>query len=201
MIGNPEQGRDRFVLQSPYHPLSILDGREIIDWVGCEMALCGGEQSTWTDAGGIEHMQLSPVQWEHRSVPYLQLISVDIRLADGAAFRLLSQLEDGTGFHGLFLVEQKAASTWSAASLPQEDGIFRARRLEELPLGVARVVAVRRDQWNAVVEASIIIADATIRIVAAEVHPTDSGEFAVVEPDESILLQLNGTRPSADPRS
>jgi len=127
------------------------------------------------------------------SIPYLQFTDVDIQLATGKTLRLLSQLDDGTGLYGLYLVEIDKVSE---ASITEEWSIFRRRDIPELPLGLARIEVLRKERANSVIEANIFIATSTIRLLSAEVHPCIQGGCDIVEGDESILIQLNGVRPT-----
>src|SRR5437870_15112 len=71
-------------------PISTLAGRVVTHWQGTEMALAEGKVA-------------SDIRWDDPSIPYLQLTNLDLQLTNGQAFRLLSQLDDGTGFHGIYL--------------------------------------------------------------------------------------------------
>ena len=71
-------------------PISTLAGLAVTSWRGLEMAL------TEADAA-------SEIPWEDPSIPFLQLVDLDLVLANGQVFKLWSQIQDGTGFHGLYL--------------------------------------------------------------------------------------------------
>jgi hypothetical protein len=157
------------------------------------MAVAGGKESeVWSEITGQWKLELEQVEWSHSSVPYLQFTTLDMQLANGQTLRLLSQLEDGTGFHGLYLVEVEKVSE---PSIEDEWSIFRTREIAELPLGLSKVSVLRQDGPSAVIEASISIESHVVRLLAAEVHPRLDGKFDIVEGDESILIQLNGARP------
>ena len=145
------------------------------------MALAEGE------AGG-------DIRWEDPLIPYLQLINLDFRLADGRALRLQSQLDDGAGFHGLHLVELETLPVIDAFVDPAT--IFRARTLSMLPVGQIEAAECLQDGIDAKLEMKLAIAGAVLRVVAGEIHEQDNGSLLVVQPDESMLLQLNGQRPS-----
>ena len=168
-------------------PLSILDGCEIVKWVGDEMAL------SWVDPPESPERVRDQV-WAHESVPYLQLSYLDIHLAEGRALRLLSQLEDGSSFHGFFLLNLDRSEADSEPS--PEWSIFRTRELDELPLGMAKLSIIRRDGPNALIEIELAIGHDVIRLLAAEVDEQLDGTFRICEPDESILVQLNGAVPA-----
>jgi hypothetical protein len=161
------------------HSISFLNGTEIVRWVGAEMALSQGEMAS---------------VWEDVSIPYLQLDVIDIYLRDGSVQRLYSQLGDGTAFYGLFLFEASGEPLKPTESVPPKS-IFRTRDLWELPTGSAEVAILRQEGSNAVIEAEIYIGSRTIRLLAAEVEESITGEYRVVEGDESILLQIDGVRP------
>lgn len=176
------------------HHLSYLHGHEIVRWVGTEMAVVGGgESKVWSESESQWKVEHEKVEWSHPSVPYLQFTSLDIQLANGKTLRLLSQLEDQTGFHGLHLIEVEEVSEPSAE---EEWSIFRTREVAELPVGSSKVDVCRQDGPSAVIEASISIDSHTIKLLAAEVHPRMDGQFDIVEGDESILIQLDDARPN-----
>ncbi len=128
------------------------------------------------------------------SIPFLQLVNLDLQFADGDVLRLLSQIEDGTSFHGFYLVELDDL----AAPRPFEDplSIYRERVLLELPLGEIEIAQLRHDGPNAIVEMRLVVSGTEIRMLAAEVQEHDDGSLRVAGPDESILVQVNGVRPS-----
>jgi len=180
--------------QPTLRPLEYLTGQEVVQWIGTEMAVIGGKQfNVWSDSESLWKVEHEQVEWSHPSVPYLQFTDLDIQLSNGQAMRLLSQLDDGTGFYGLYLVE---AERMSEPSVDEASSIFRAREVVELPLGPARLEVVRQDGPTAVVEARIHIGGLEITLLAAEVHSRMDGTFDVVERDESILVQVGGARPN-----
>ncbi|HEY0589598.1 MAG TPA: hypothetical protein VGD52_25955 [Pseudoduganella sp.] len=157
-----------------------LNGHSIVRWVGTEMALSGGGWDT------------EPVVWEHSSVPYLQLISIDVLLADRSVYRVCSQLDDGSGNYGLLLSVVDALDT---PSIPDVGSIYRTRDLIELPVGVATVAITEIDGADAVLRVEIAAEGRTISLWVAEVYERDGGLFDVVGCDESILVQVDGARP------
>lgn len=165
-------------------PISVLQGQVVVRWQGLEMALSEGLPS----AGAL---------WEDPAIPFLQLVNIDVELANGQAFRIVSQSEDGTGFHGLFVLELERPPGLSPAS--DLSSIYRDRELHELPTGKVVVTGLRKEGPNATIEAKLRIGDADLSLLAAEVHEQLGGCLAIVEPDESILVQVNGLRPK--PRS
>ena len=135
-----------------------------------------------------------PIRWRDPSIHFLQFTYLDIQLAGGQALRLLSQMEDGTGFHGFYLVELKELPALRVIQEP--DSIFRERMVPELPAGRIEVAQVRRDGPNAIVEMQLRVLDDEVRFLAAEVYEEHDGSLRIVERDESILIQVNGVHPS-----
>lgn len=166
----------------PVH-VKKLNNHFIIKWIATEMAICDGILGE------------GPVVWEDPRIPYLQLTSIDLQLEDGSVYRMLSQLDDGTenGYFGLYLV----ALDVLAMPYPAGNGsIYRRRELSELPVGLANVVVLENHGPNAVSRIDIIVARQRVSCWAAEVYEREDGAFEIIEPDESILLQLNGERPT-----
>ncbi len=162
-------------------PIQKLAGRVVTLWQGGEMALAEAR------AGG-------EVRWEDPSIPFLQFVNLDLQFDDGQAVRLLSQLEDGTGFHGFYveaLHELPVLRTFDEPS-----SIFRDRVLCELPLGEIEIVELRHDGPNAIVEMRLRLSGTEIRLLAAEVYEEHDASLRIGELDESILVQVNGARPS-----
>ena len=71
--------------------LTKLNGHAIVRWVGTETAPSGGGWDT------------EPVVWNIQACLILQLISIDVLLADGSVYRVCSQIDDGSGNYGLRL--------------------------------------------------------------------------------------------------
>ncbi|WP_342117545.1 hypothetical protein [Pseudoduganella sp. OTU4001] len=158
-----------------------LSGRFITRWVGMEMALSDGVLGE------------GPVQWEDESIPYLQLVSIDIQLDDDTSYRLLAQLDDGSGHYGLYLIARDKIEEPSACEV---GSIFRTRDLNELPVGMASIAIEQADGPNAVLRIEIRIESQSILCWAAEVYEENDGTFRIAERDESILLQIDGVRPN-----
>jgi hypothetical protein len=161
-------------------PISTLAGLVVTRWQGMEMALAEADSA-------------SGIRWEDPSVPFLQLIDLDLVLANGRAFKFWSQSVDGTGSHGLYLEALDALPALFASDDPSS--IFRGRSLPELPAGTIEIAELRRDGPNATVEVRLMVADVEVRLVAGEVYEQHDGRFRVVEPDESILLKVDGMWP------
>ena len=163
------------------HPIAALAGHVITRWQGTEMALAEGSSP-------------DEIRWGDASVPYLQLTHLELELTSGQALRLVSQLEDGTGFHGLHLVELEHLSVLDRSANPLS--IYRDRALSELPVGTIATTELRQDGPNAIVEAKLVISGTELRLLAGEVHEQADGSLLVVEPEESILVQVNRARPN-----
>jgi hypothetical protein len=161
-------------------PISTLAGLVVTRWRGMEMAL------TEADAA-------SDIRWEDPNIPFLQLVDLDLVLANGQVFKFWSQMEDGTGFHGLYLEAMGSLPAVLASDDPLS--IFRSRLLPELPVGAIEIAELRQDGPNATVEVRLMVAGVEVRLVAGEVYEQHDGSLRVIEPDESILLQVNGTWP------
>jgi hypothetical protein len=162
-------------------PISSLAGGVVTCWQGTEMALAEGR-------GADEP------RWEDPGIPFLQLINLDLQLDDGRALRLVSHIDDGSGFHGFQLFELEA---WPALAVRADPtSIYRDRPLPCLPSGEVEIAKCRHDGPNAIVEMRFAVSGAEIRLLAAEVDEHD-GTLRILEPDESVLLQVNGVRPSA----
>jgi hypothetical protein len=158
-----------------------LNGHSIVRWVGTEMALAEGATN-----GGT-------VIWTHPDVAYLQLINLDVQLEDGRVYRMLAQSDDGTGYYGLYLVRREQGETLSSLEC---GSIYRTREIMELPVGQANVVVTESDGGNAVLRIEIAVGGHTVSCWAAEVYEREGGKFEVVQKDESILVQVDGKRPS-----
>ncbi len=162
-------------------PIQKLEGRVVTWWQGGEMALAEAR-------AGRE------VRWEDPSVPFLQFVNLDLRFDDGQAVRLLSQLEDGTGFHGFYV--EALDELPKLRVFDESSSILRDRVLSELPLGKIEFVELRHDGPSAIVEMRLRLSGAEIRLLAAEIYEEHDASLRIGERDESILIQVNGARPS-----
>lgn len=155
--------------------LERLEGREVHQWVGVEMALSEG-----TDGG--------PVIWRHPTIPYLQFDRLDAVFDDGEACSILSRLDDGSDYFGVY----SPTGTRECLSLePYQPGsIFRTRMLAELPVGKVSDLKAKTDESGNVLELSIGIAGSTVRIVSGEIYETWSDAYKIELIDESLLVQV-----------
>jgi hypothetical protein len=162
-------------------PVSTLEGCVVTSWQGREMALAGDEDRL-------------PIRWEDPSTPFLQFIWLDLQLDTGQVLRLISQMDHGTGHHGFYLEEIAELPELRVSDDPSS--VFRDRALTELPLGEVEIVGLLMDGPSATVEMRLALSGAELRLVAAEVYEEHDGSVRIVEHDESILIQLDGKRPS-----
>jgi len=130
-----------------------------------------------------------PIRWDDPGVPFLQFTHLELQLADGRALCLLSEIE--TGF---YLVELDELPELRAFDQPAS--IFRERALTELPVGEIRIAQIRHAGAKPVAELRLLVSGEEIRLVAAEVREEHDGSLTIVELDESILIQVNGARPT-----
>ena len=165
---------------SSIYKISQLSGNTITRWVATEMAL------------SEDACESGAVLWNLPSIPYLQLISIDIQLSGGVVYRMLSQLDDGGDFFGLYLVRQEVVET---PRLPDEGAVFRTRELTELPLGPA-LVSLIEVEGESTRTAEIIVGNRALTFRAAELMEEHGGNFNISEPGESILVQVDGHCPS-----
>ena len=142
-----------------------LDGLSIARWVGTEMALAGGAEED------------DPVLWEHSSVPYLQLISVDIQLSDGSVYRMYSNSNDGSGYYGLYLMSRDTIDTPAS---PENGSIYRTRDLVELPIGQATVAIKEVHGPDAALRVEIAVSGHSVSFWAAEVYERGEGQFDIL---------------------
>ncbi len=153
------------------------------------MAFTGGDSSFSIDAVGNKVETLTPVVWEHESIPYLQFVGIDIHLVDGSVIALLSEMDNGNDFYGLYLMLHKQNHFESGQPI-DPTSIYRTKELSEFPAGRAKVSIVRRDGPTAVIEATIAFNNKMVRIVSGEIHERTEGKLEIVEGDESLLVQL-----------
>src|SRR5688572_2265681 len=120
----------RLPMQTPdVYPITYLSRREVVQWIGTEQAL------SWSEAAALptgEFAECTDVIWTHPDIPYLQLIGIDIYLPDGSVLALLSQLDDGTGYYGLYLLQLPRPREIDPAP-SEHPGIYRTRRMSEFP--------------------------------------------------------------------
>ena len=155
-------------------PIEVLEGAQVSQWFGLEKALDWVEQPD---------DQVTSVVWQHDSIPFLQVGRVDLRLSSGATLSILGRLD------GMYLAH--AMQDDYSYSSPTT----RWRELRELPTGVLRLLQVRADGPHVILEVELLVGSATVRLLAAEVDQQWDGTLRICEPDESVLIQLNGTRP------
>ena len=179
---------------SPVLPIEWLHGRKAAAWSGVEMALGGGATDLETSAPEDGKWDTTPPIWRVAEVPFAQFVQIDIDLSDGSVVQLASQLDDGSGFHGLYLLLLGNTGIKHRASEP--GSIYRVVSLPTVPIGELAVSVLRRDDSNAVIEAEIAVGATKLRLISAEVYERDDGSFEIREVDESVLLQVEGASPA-----
>jgi len=162
------------------------------------MALGGGASVLASNTPEDGKWDTTAPIWRVADVPFAQFVELDISLTDGTVVQLASQLDDGSGFHGLYLrpLENTRLPSWSR----EPGSIYRVVSLPTVPAGELAVSVLRRDAFNAVVEVEIVIGGIRLRLISAEVYEREGGHFEVCEVDESILLQVAGAAPQVQPR-
>jgi len=155
---------------------NILIGRNVIRWVGIEMALSEGSESV-------------PVIWQHPSIPYAQFDPLDAFLDDGSAFRFCSQMDDGSDWFGVY--SPSHVEKYLSVKPYEAGSIFRTREVAELPVGSITGVETKTDDSANVLELFLVIGGSKIRIVSGEVYETNDGSFKIGFIDESLLVQVS----------
>lgn len=173
--------------------ISQLNGQHVLTWHGTEMALGGGTSTRTEDTPTNGVWSESPVVWEDDSIPFLQLINIDLSLMNGKKYRVLSQLEDGSELYGIYALEVSSHEEPRDAEI---SNLFRSRHLLELPVGSLQVKVMRQASPNAVLEVAFTVGESVVRVVSAEVYERGDGTYEICTPDETLLLQLNGVRPN-----
>ncbi len=82
-------------------------------------------------------------------------------------------------------------------SCPENGSVFRTRALNELPLGAVTIVAREYDGPNTVLRIEMIVDGCSVTLLSGEVYERNEGNFLVAEGDESILVQVDGIRPTS----
>lgn len=162
----------------------------ITKWTGLETALDGGNALVADDTVVSGFAEDSPAVWRHPDVPFWQFAYIYLETAAGVNFTLVGEgADDRPG--GLLLA--------ITAHAPEPDrelpGSLSRFRVLDLPTGTAKLSVQREAPEGAVVDASLQIAGHTIRLLCAEVYRRRDCSFDIVAPSESILVQLNGSRP------
>jgi hypothetical protein len=139
--------------------------------------------------------ETTPPIWRAAEVPFAQFVQVDIDLSDGSVVQVASQLDDGSGFHGLHLIRRESAPIEHRAA--ELSSIYRVVNLPALPTGELTVSVLRRGDSKAVIEAEIAAGGIKLRLVSAEVYEREDGSFEICEVDESVLLQVEDAPPAA----
>jgi hypothetical protein len=153
--------------------LLSLKGHYINNWIGHEMAISDSNNS-------------GDVLWHDKSVPYLQFGRIDIHIESGKIVSLLSQLDDGSNWFGLYLAE------FSDCLVPgnyEKGSIYDVRQIDELPLGVIKNIVIKEVEGNNPIKILIEIGENVISFFSGEVYAESQG-YKICSPDECILIQI-----------
>lgn len=153
-----------------------LLGTRITGWTAVEMAIVevGPDGSPLFEVAGIECLQL----WR-----------LELETADGLKAINTYQNNDLWGLQ----VESAAQR-----SVHEVDGIFRRRRLSELPTGDVEAVTVRRAVPTLdVAEIELEVSGATVTLVAGEIEEHVGARLSFRWLDESVLVFTNPDKPAS----
>jgi hypothetical protein len=154
---------------------SILLNQNVVRWIGTELAFSEGSED-------------SPTIWQHPSISFLQFLRLDAFLDCGRVLTLLSQLDDGCNFFGIYI---ENSLTHLLENEPHESGsIYRNREVPEIPAGRVFLTESKLDNSGNVIEISISIGNSTVRMISGEVYEGTDGSFWIAEVDECILVQV-----------
>lgn len=157
-----------------------LRDTEVSAWSGIEMALAEGHE------GGE--------LWEDSTIPYLQMLSVDLAQENGTHFRITTEQADdlfGLTIHVL-TDDGDRESNWS--------GIYRASALGDLPCGrITEVEVATLD--DLIDQVSFVIGTSRIQFSPGEVYEENDGTLRVGMQDESVLVQIDGAHPRQNKRT
>ena len=154
---------------------SILLNQNVVRWIGTELAFSEGSED-------------SPIVWKHSSVSFLQFLRLDAYLDCGCVLTLLSQLDDGSNFFGIYTDNSLIRPLKDE---PYESGsIYRNRDVPEIPAGRVLFTDSEMDNSGNVLELSIGIGNSTVRMISGEVYERADGSFWIAEVDECLLVQV-----------
>lgn len=152
-----------------------LRGKTVSGWAGTEMALAEGDDGQ------------SPI-WQDDRVPLLQFSVVHV------IFREFVAVIDTTQDDDQWSLSCAVAATPGLPSFDQSS-IFRVREIPELPVGAIDNVHVKQLGHN-IASVELAIQGRRVTLSAGEVYEQLDGTFTVVDSDESVLLQVDGRRPT-----
>lgn len=145
-----------------------LTGRSVLRWDGVEMAL----RATGPD--GLP-------QFSDPTVPFLQLLQLDVTCSDGEAFTIGTAQNDD--IWGLSIAPQS-----QPASATNGFSIFRPRTLPELPIGSVKTVNLKINESSDIMEVLARIGTDDLLLMAGEVYELTTGHLEFVPGDESVLV-------------
>ncbi|MFO0965656.1 MAG: hypothetical protein U0793_08745 [Gemmataceae bacterium] len=154
--------------------LQALTSCTVLRWQGLEMAL--------RDAGGLP-------EWQDGSMPFLQLVRLDVVLGDGGRSSVITYQNDDRW--GLC---RKDGLPPSRLRTDEPDSIYRWRWLDTLPTGRIGGLSVRLNEGD-IAEVKLDVEGRELRLLAGEVYERNDGSLRIVLMDESVLVQVDGRRP------
>lgn len=156
--------------------LETLEGKEVIRWVGTEMAF----------SEGVEPEEI----WFDASVPYLQMTVLYFVTKTHEIYKVRDYQADD--IFGLFIEPISKVEKWC----PPEATIWRWREIAELPLGAITNTSYSLFENRLLTGVNLEIERSSLSLEAGEVEMIAEGKFKIYKEDESILIQVNGTHPA-----
>lgn len=148
-----------------------LAGRIVAGWVGIEMAIRD------EDADGAP-------QFHDPLVPVLQLSLLQVDFVDGPSWTLAPDfvVDDVWGLH------VRAEEPIESSRLTRAEGTYRARRLDELPVGEVHGVEVVVGEAGEIAEVRVRIGGRDLLLMAGEIEETWTERLRYVRGDLSVLV-------------
>ena len=162
----------------PMRDYNVLLNRSIVQWIGEEMAFSEGEEG-------------ASIIWQHSSIPFMQFIRLDALLDDGHVMTFLSQLDDGSGWFGIYTPSQPIGLL--ETEVYQPGSIYRRRDISEMPTGKISGTKDESDGSGNVLEIFLAIGNSIIRIISGEIYEKNDGSFWMASVDESLLVQVTNS--------
>lgn len=119
-------------------------------------------------------------QFDDPALPFLQCISVYMKLREIGWLEMLSYLNDD--YNGMYV------KRISEPPGDYEDGIYRSESLAQLPTGVIDDVQVFRNEGDEIERIMISIDGRRVWLVGAEAYEDPDGSVRLVRGDESIFV-------------
>jgi len=166
-----------------------LLGFEVLEWRGREMAL--------------DQDEAERPAWRLPTVEMLQLDRLEAVGAETSICVTTAQNDDHFGLR----VQAPWIIDWQSGfdlSVPVDGSpfaddpvsIFRDVRLPQIPVGKIGDVSVRlSEEGGDIGTVTLLVGNAVVSMRAAEVYPHLDGSIAIIDLDESILVQVEGAHP------